>query len=246
MRNVLSRCKANSLGYSFAPYKPLVLCDFDGTISLGDVTDNLLTQFAKKEWEGIEKQWLKGQIGSKECLHKQISLINASKTQINHALEQIKIDPWFITFVEQQKNDFSVQIVSDGLDYAINYILKCHGCGVVPIAANKFYPIYRCHWKIDFPYSSPSCVTASGNCKCQHVKSQRKHFNPIFYVGDGASDFCVSRKVDLVFAKDKLIDYCKQNKINYYPINGFEDVLALLQTQIISCFWQNPRVRNYD
>jgi 2-hydroxy-3-keto-5-methylthiopentenyl-1-phosphate phosphatase len=47
-------------------------------------------------------------------------------------------------------------------------------------------------------------------------------------VGDGASDFCVSGVVDLVFAKSRLIDHCLVNAIPHHPIASFADALPLL------------------
>ena len=35
-------------------------------------------------------------------------------------------------------------------------------------------------------------------------------------------------KVDMVFAKDKLIDFCQQQRIAYYPIKNFGDVTDIL------------------
>ena len=40
------------------------------------------------------------------------------------------------------------------------------------------------------------------------------------YAGDGMSDFCVSDKVDVLFAKGSLLEYCKNTKINRG--NGFD------------------------
>ena len=45
-----------------------VVCDFDGTIALEDVTDGLLERFAEPRWRKIEAQWLAGEFGSQECM----------------------------------------------------------------------------------------------------------------------------------------------------------------------------------
>ncbi len=49
-----------------------VICDFDGTITLKDSTDLLLDRFADPAWLDIEKEWLLGKIGSRECLERQL------------------------------------------------------------------------------------------------------------------------------------------------------------------------------
>jgi 2-hydroxy-3-keto-5-methylthiopentenyl-1-phosphate phosphatase len=42
-----------------------VICDFDGTITLKDSTD-LLLNVSLIPWLGIESEWLRGKIGSRE------------------------------------------------------------------------------------------------------------------------------------------------------------------------------------
>jgi 2-hydroxy-3-keto-5-methylthiopentenyl-1-phosphate phosphatase len=44
-------------------------CDFDGTISVQDATDFILSRFADREWQDIEEQWKQGAVGwlSESC-----------------------------------------------------------------------------------------------------------------------------------------------------------------------------------
>ncbi|OCG00317.1 MtnX-like HAD-IB family phosphatase [Gilliamella sp. wkB112] len=224
---------ANHIYYpSYTQYQtPIVLCDFDGTISVKDVTDTLLSHFGQDGCDELEELWVNGKIGSQECMSKQIALMKANLDELNYVLSQIEIDPTFKAFIEYtETNHIPVHIVSDGLDYAIQFILKRHGMEHLPIFANKLLHDNDRSWRLEFPYANKNCIKQSGNCKCNHVKQQ--HFNQILYVGDGTSDYCVSHNVDFVFAKDKLIHYCKKNKIEYSAINCFADVTkALKQAQ---------------
>ncbi|WP_392558995.1 MtnX-like HAD-IB family phosphatase [Orbus mooreae] len=221
--------------------RPIVLCDFDGTISLDDVTDTLLAHFGQTGCEELEERWNAGEIGSQECMSKQIALLDASLDEINHVLSGIEIDPFFKSFVQYaQKNNITVHIVSDGLDYAIKTILAQHQLDFLPVYANRLLHDNNRGWRLDFPYSNANCVKASGNCKCLHVKKQRTDFSPILYVGDGSSDYCVSNKVDYVFAKDKLITFCQNNCINYSPIDTFAEVVEQLPT--LCCMLQDKAV----
>src|SRR2546425_827163 len=43
----------------------MVQSDFDGTISLLDVTDTLLNRFGKPGWQELEDAWERGEIGSR-------------------------------------------------------------------------------------------------------------------------------------------------------------------------------------
>ena len=46
----------------------MVQSDFDGTISVLDVTDSLLQRFGQPGWQELEDQWERGEIGSRECM----------------------------------------------------------------------------------------------------------------------------------------------------------------------------------
>ncbi len=45
-----------------------VFCDFDGTISVQDATDFMLTRFADSEWQDIDEQLKKGAAGAIEAV----------------------------------------------------------------------------------------------------------------------------------------------------------------------------------
>lgn len=216
--------------YDVSAKKPIILCDFDGTISLQDVTDLLLDRFGNEECEQLEEEWEAGIIGSKECMRKQIALMNASREELDNVLAEVKVDISFASFVEEAlAKKFSIHIVSDGLDYAIHSILKNNRLDFLPIFANQLLHNNQRNWQLRFPYANDECIKASGNCKCQHLQLQRKVFDTVYYVGDGTSDYCVSNHVDFVFAKDKLINYCKKNAISHYPISYFADIMPFLE-----------------
>ncbi len=210
-------------------HNPIILCDFDGTISVKDVTDTLLSQFGQDGCDELEELWVSGKIGSQECMSKQIALMDASLEELNQALAKIEIDSSFKSFIKYtEKKHIPVHVVSDGLDYAIQFVLKRHGIEHLPIYANKLLHDNHRSWRLEFPYANKDCIKQSGNCKCNHVK-QQQHFPQILYVGDGTSDFCVSHHVDLVFAKDKLINYCEKNNIKRTAIVNFADVTEALK-----------------
>lgn len=213
-------------------YQSIVLCDFDGTISEKDVTDTLLEHFGNENCIQLEQQWQEGLIGSRDCMRQQIANMSANLTEINEVLAEIKIDPTFLAFVNfAWYKHLNIHIVSDGLDYAIQSVLKRYKLNYLPVFANRLLHDFQRSWRLEFPFANDQCVKASGNCKCQH-RRQLSNFRKIFYVGDGTSDFCVADKVDLVFAKDKLIDYCQQQQIPYQPIHAFSDVVAALPNLI--------------
>lgn len=211
------------------PVRPIVLCDFDNTISTSDVTDTLLQRFGMPGHEELENKWIAGKIGSRECMSGQIGLLNASFDELNDCLKQITIDPCFPRFVKTvQRHNVDLYIVSDGLDYAIHAILQRYGLGSIPIYANRLIQTGERSWKLDFPYTGASCKKKSGHCKCIHTLRQPGLSKHIIYIGDGASDYCVSHEADWILAKENLIGYCQKNRLKHTPIQNFADADKLL------------------
>jgi 2,3-diketo-5-methylthio-1-phosphopentane phosphatase len=208
-----------------------ILCDFDGTVSVEDITDSLLERFARPGWQTIEQAWRRGEIGSHDCMAEQVALLDASREEIDAHLDTMMIDRAFAAFVAQAEDaGIPLAVVSDGLDYAIRRILDAHGLGRVPIVANRLEPAGERSWRLEFPHGHPSCRVASGNCKCASAAQAKDARRRVLLIGDGASDFCVASEADLVFAKHRLIEHCRAAGIAYVPVTGFADALDLLPT----------------
>lgn len=206
----------------------VVVCDFDGTISCSDVTDTLMEKLGHPDWQLLEKRWINSEIGSRDCLSGQIALLDASLQQIDACLDQIKIDPEFCRFARWAKAEaIPLYIVSDGLDYAIERILRNNNVAGLPVVANHLEQISERGWRISFPHFSPDCQYASGTCKCRVAKM----LNPdrFIAIGDGQSDFCVASLADHVLAKKSLLTHCQKAGIPHTPFNSFREARACLE-----------------
>ncbi|MBS0292997.1 MAG: MtnX-like HAD-IB family phosphatase [Proteobacteria bacterium] len=204
--------------------------DFDGTISLLDVTDTLLTRFGQPGWRELEDAWERGEIGSRECMKGQVALLDMSEAELQAHLDEIAIDPGFAGFVQlAQEHGVQVQVVSDGLDYCIRHVLRRHGLGHLPVVANRLAHTGERSWRLDFPWASPRCERASGNCKCERLAEAQGPTGRVLYVGDSTSDFCVSGRADFVLAKYKLIAHCEQHGISHAPFTDFTQARDLLE-----------------
>lgn len=204
----------------------VALLDFDGTISHQDVTDGLLRRFGRPGWQTIEQQWEEGLIGSRECMTRQIAMLDMTLPQFYDHLSSVTLDPSFTAFLDVvSARNIPVTILSDGLAQAIAFILQRHGISGLPIYANQIELQGESSWHLRTPYARPECGPASAHCKCSQLPSSRRR---TLYVGDGASDFCVAGKADLVFAKGRLADYCKAQGIAHHPIHDFNDVVVHL------------------
>lgn len=204
-----------------------ILCDFDGTISVEDITDSLLERFGRDGWQAIEQAWKRGEIGSRECMARQVALIDASRDELDAHLDRMAIDPAFPAFVAAARAaGMPLAILSDGLDYAIERILGRCGIDDVPIIANRLVAEAARGWRLEFPYGRNGCL--SGNCKCSSAGIAHADHRRVLMIGDGASDFCVAGEVDFVFAKHRLVEHCRAAGIAHATITGFADAVQWL------------------
>jgi len=206
-----------------------ILCDFDGTIALDDTTDTLLERFGRPGWETLESDWRAGRIGSHDCMAGQVALLDMDRAELDAHLAARAIDPAFADFVRAvQAGGLHLEILSDGLDYAIHAILGRHGLDWLPVTSNRLDAHGERSWRLEFPHASATCRVASGTCKCARAGGARSGRKNVLLIGDGASDFCVAEASDFVFAKGKLIGHCRERGIAHAEINGFGDALRLL------------------
>ena len=202
-----------------------IVCDFDGTITRTDVIDSILQRFADPSWEAIEHEWLAGDIGSRECLSRQLALVKATPTELLDFFDSIEIDPDFPDFVDYVTGlGASLEVVSDGIEQGIARILARHYVSLLPILANRLRQLGHDNWRIDFPYASDACRAASGNCKCKSTPKTKR----VLVIGDGQSDMCVASSADFVFAKDRLAEHCERNGIAYARFDSFAELPAML------------------
>lgn len=207
----------------------VIQCDFDGTISVDDVTDALLERFARPGWRGIEAEWEAGRIGSGECMKRQVALLDMSSTELDAFLAGVAIDPHFLSFVAAARRlGIPLQVVSDGIDHAIHRVLAQHGLDGLPVYANHLVQLDERRWRLTSPNATATCVSACGTCKCELLAHHTATSRKVLFVGDGRSDFCVAAKADFVLAKSRLIDHCVQNRIAHAAFANFEEALALM------------------
>ncbi|KPL00512.1 MAG: hypothetical protein AMJ91_04485 [candidate division Zixibacteria bacterium SM23_73_3] len=212
---------------------PLVLVDFDGTITQNDVGARLFDAFSKKESQKFVSLWLKGEINSKVCLERLCDLIKITKSELKKFALSQKIDEKFLDFVDLCKRErLRLVILSDGLDFYIKLIFKKFGLEKLPFYSN----ILRFEGdklKPEFPYFDRGCGNC-GNCKKYHLKNLKSENQKTVYIGDGLSDKCVVRESDIVFAKNDLRKFCLKEDIKHYPFSDFGDVIQTFDDLILN------------
>ena len=204
--------------------KPAVLCDFDGTISKGDIGNSLFRKFAGgTDWEELIASWVRGEIGSRECLTRECMLARVTREEVVALAESFEIDEHFREFADWcVAGDIPLAVVSDGLDFYIEVVLRKHGLSHLPTFANHL-KFNEKGIEPEFPYFGKGCQQC-GNCKGYHVRVHRERHGRVVFVGDGYSDRCALNESDLVLAKGDLARVCRETGRPYAPFRNFRDV----------------------
>ena len=197
---------------------PDILVDFDGTISLEDSTDQLLTEFALPQWIEAEAEWVNGRIGSAECLRRQVELLRMRPEELREFVSSVTLDLGFSGFMSEAKRlGTPVTVVSDGLDMIVSGALTRAG-HATEVLANRLVWKGGDRWSMEFPYARRGC--SAGNCKCASVAET----GVTILIGDGRSDFCASEWVSFVFAKSKLVRHCEAVGVQHEAFSTFADL----------------------
>ena len=218
----------------FQQKKALVLTDFDGTISRVDVGDSVLSRFAKKSREEIDREYVKGSMGSREAYGKIAPMVRVDAGRLRaYVLKCSAIDPFFVRFYRLAgKKGVDVKIVSDGLDFYIRAILEKHRLGEIEFYSNTVVFGEKDTLTFDFPQANALCGRC-GTCKNKILHEHRLLYEKIIYVGDGHSDICPSQYADLIFAKGALLQKCKQESaVPYRAFHDFREVSEYLKKNV--------------
>ncbi len=221
--------RKNVLGAAEFGNGGVVFCDFDGTITREDVTDQILTQLAHPSWREIELEWVRGAIGSRECMERQMALVETSPAELHALIDAIPLDPHFAAFYRfTQKRHMDFYVVSDGFDYVIRRVLKRSGVnGPLRNGTHLFASALRVEGRRlvpSFPHSEKPCEHGCATCKPGVMRRFRDGHRPVVFVGDGLSDRFALEEADLIFAKRQLLAYCREHGIACQPFETFAEV----------------------
>ncbi len=201
-----------------------VLCDFDGTITPSDLADFIFRRFAAC---GLfySRQWAQGLIDTRQEILQTFATISAGPEEIAAALAEITIDPTFPDLVDfTRQNRLELAIVSDGLDWAIEAVLKAHGVQGLPIYSN--HVIFEDgRMTCEFPWYDPSTPLV-GVCKPLLVRRYRQDGGQVIFIGDGRTDREAAIEADLVFARASLAQYCREQGIAALGFDNFSQICS--------------------
>ena len=208
-----------------------IYIDFDGTITKRDVGNALFRTFGGSVCDGFIRRYHDGEISAQDCFRSEAAAAAAlNEDRLRSFLEEQPIDEGFPAFVEYcRTQEFPIRVLSDGLDLYIAPILQRTVPEPVQFVSNRAVvdPNDRT-LRIEFPHANAECDRCAC-CKRNIMLNGTPDEDVLVYVGEGYSDRCPASYADVVFAKDALQTYCREENISYVPYMTFHDVRRSLE-----------------
>jgi 2-hydroxy-3-keto-5-methylthiopentenyl-1-phosphate phosphatase len=191
------------------PGAPLlaILVDYDGTIALNDVSDQIMAEHVPGDWEAEAAKYDAGGMGSRRLMTWEVDLIDADPAELYATAASQPHDPGFVPLVERAKaSGIPIEVVSDGFGFFIRPALASLGLADLPVVtASTTFSGRRA--RIEFPNGHPTCLVC-GTCKRERVRAHQAAGRAVVFIGDGESDRYAAGYADVVWAKRALVKIC--------------------------------------
>ncbi len=209
-----------------------IFCDFDGTITHKDVWIESMSRFIEKndEWKSLVSKYEKEEIGSREFIIKECSLVNDFDfNKFNETIDKQEIDTYFGDFAAYCKsNSIPVYVLSEGVENYIERLFKLYGIDLQFFANKLIISEDKKNIGLEFPYSDSEC-NKCGCCKRNLLLNLTSDDEISIFIGDEFPDGCAAGFADIVFAKKSLASYCWKNNITYFEYSNFLDIKNKLE-----------------
>src|SRR5512136_554630 len=114
-----------------------IFCDFDGTVTIEEVSVGLLKRYAAGTWEAADSDLYSGRTTLRETMAREFCTLQAPREELESWVRTVRLRPGFRELVEEAgRHGVPLTIVSEGLDFYIEAFLAHQGIGV-PFRTNR-------------------------------------------------------------------------------------------------------------
>ncbi|MBI4186299.1 MAG: MtnX-like HAD-IB family phosphatase [Chloroflexi bacterium] len=209
--------------------KTLVQCDFDGTITREDISFLLLDEFATDNWRRVLDDYRENRIPIGLFNARAFAMVKADEpTLVEFVRRKAEIRPGFDELLAFcRRSSFRLVIVSNGLDFYINTILRDIGAADIEVfaARTRFSPA-----GIEPRYIGPDGDHLQDSFKEGYTRLFLSQGYRVIYVGNGRSDVSPARLAHRVFATSEMLECCQKMNISCTPFTDLCDVVMGLET----------------
>lgn len=209
---------------------PLLVCDFDGTLTNVDVGDALCDEFAGPGWIEIDRMWLRGELDLPEAQRRMWALVRATPEDlIGHARRVGALRAGAEQLFEAARTGrIELVLASGGFDLYIEALLGPHRACLSGAHYNRLVATDGGGVRPEFA-AGVGCARCAV-CKARVVGAVRSPGRPVAFCGDGSSDRCAAGVADRIFAVEGgvLARHCNDGGIDHVPFTDLETVLEAL------------------
>jgi 2-hydroxy-3-keto-5-methylthiopentenyl-1-phosphate phosphatase len=209
---------------------PVVVTDFDGTLAVADVFDELCDRFAAPGWRDYEQRFASGEL----------SLLAAARgiwTDVRVSLAELRAFALTVgalrpgageLFEAARAGRIELVIASGGLDFYIHALLSEHLRDIRAIYCNRLTAT-AAGLEFGFPHVDLVCERCA---VCKRL-ALRKHLDAtrrVAFCGDGSSDRCAVGVAPELFAVagSRLAHYCRERGAPHAEFDDYREVLGAL------------------
>jgi 2-hydroxy-3-keto-5-methylthiopentenyl-1-phosphate phosphatase len=193
--------------------RPLLVLDWDGTVTERDTLDLLLEEFGDPEiYHRVEAELDAGRMTLNEVIAAEFATVTAPLDEaVAYVLEQTRIRPGFAELARA----YRPLIVSSGFHEIIEPVLERDGVlDAVELRANRVDARPE-GWVVHFR-AGHKCGECGEPCKRADLPA-----GEVVYAGDGHSDYCAALAADRVFATGSLARYLEERGVPYRALTDF-------------------------
>ncbi len=201
----------------------IVQCDFDDTITVGNVSAAIREVFAEPGWRAIEAEEAAGRLSVEQSNIRQFALVKASKDEIeDFVLGETAIRYAFDQFVDYCNGEgVRLVIVSSGLDLYISPAMEQLGFDHLERYSGSAEVTLD---GVRVSYTDPYGKPVDSGFKESYVRWLKRDGDTLIYIGDGRSDIVPAGETDFVIARSALAERRKGAGLAFYTFDTFDDV----------------------
>jgi 2-hydroxy-3-keto-5-methylthiopentenyl-1-phosphate phosphatase len=207
----------------------IIQSDFDGTITEEDVSFALLDTFAQGDWRALFQYYREHKIPVGEFNTRAFAMVKATRDELLRvAREEVRLRAGLQELIDYcQRRGFRFVIVSNGLDFYIDAIMKDAGLGDIEThaARTQFHPE-----GLEVQYIGPDNTPMLSGFKDVYTKIFLKEDPQLIYVGNGPSDVPPALHAQHVFARDGMLDGCREINLKCTPFDDLNDIVRGLES----------------
>lgn len=204
-----------------------VILDFDGTLVEPNVAILLVEEFVPNGHEiahEIDLQLHEGRLGLREAWQRQAALLPIDRVpeMARFVRDRVPLRGGARELLNLlQRHGVPVTVVSGGLEFYIREVLDREGLNL-PVRSDHLIVAPDGTPKVVHPYGHPTCRLC-GICKAGIVERGGSDPRTVF-VADGSTDRYGAEAADIVFARRRLLEYCRRVGIPCFPFEDFAPV----------------------